>query len=69
MKLNELITQFTIAVSNEEQACLDKLQTLTPLSALSAREQHVVQQLVRKSLVIRVRHNGITGVIANEPSR
>ncbi len=65
MRLNELISGFEIFTSNEEKAMLKHLDNVTYLSSFSEREQVVIEQLIRKSLVIKI---GTTNpkVIANE---
>ncbi len=65
MRLNELISGFEIFTSNEEKAMLKNLDNVTYLSSFSEREQVVIEQLIRKSLVIKI---GTTNpkVIANE---
>ena len=65
MKLNELISEFKIAVTNEERAVLDKMQTLAPLESYEEREQFVIEALIRKSLVSKVVRNNQTMVIKN----
>jgi len=65
MKLNELISEFKIAVTNEERDVLDKMQTLAPLESYEEREQFVIEALIRKSLVSKVVRNSQTMVIKN----
>lgn len=65
MKLNELISSFTIQVSNEENEIYEKIDRATPLSVFSEREQFVIQNLIRKSLVSKVIVNGQTVVVKN----
>lgn len=66
MKLNELIQSFTIQISNEENEIFEKLDNPTPLSAFNEREQFVIQNLIRKSLVSKVVHKGQTLVLKND---
>ena len=54
MKLNELITDFEIWTTNEEQELLNKLDKPVPLSSLSEQDQFRVQSLIRKSLITKV---------------
>lgn len=65
MKLNELISEFKIAVTNEERDVLDKMHTLAPLDSYEEREQFVIEALIRKSLVSKVVRNNLTMVIKN----
>jgi hypothetical protein len=66
MKLNELITEFTIATSNEEKAMLDKMSGVTPIDSFDERERFIIENLIRKSLVSKVRHGNIIMVLVNE---
>lgn len=65
MKLNELISEFKIAVSNEEREVLDNMQSLAPLDSYIEREQAVIEGLIRKSLVSKVVRNNQIMVIKN----
>ena len=66
MKLNELISQFTIAVTNEEQALLGRIEKITPLAAFSEREQFIIENLIRKSLISKVQHKDTVLVVLND---
>jgi hypothetical protein len=65
MKINELLTGFTIFTSREEDAILERLNSMSYLHSFTDREQVIIEGLVRKSLVIKI---GDTNprVIANE---
>ena len=65
MKLNELIKEFTIAMSNEEKDVLESIQVSYSLVHLT-NENSSTENLVRKSLVSKVKQNGYTMVVANE---
>jgi len=66
MKLNDLITQFTIAMTNEEAKLLRSVKGVMPLESFDEREQFVLEGLIRKSLVSKVYNNGNILVVANE---
>ena len=66
MKLNELILDFDIATSNEEKDVLKSIKGAMPIGSFDEREQFVIENLVRKSLVSKVKQNGHTMVVANE---
>jgi hypothetical protein len=66
VKLNELITEFTIATSNEEKEILSKIKGVMHLEVFSEREQFIIEGLIRKSLVSKVYDKGSTLVMANE---
>ena len=68
MKINDLVGEFTIAMSNEESEVLKKLDNPLPLPLHSfpEREQFVIEGLIRKALVSKVRNNNMTLVVANE---
>lgn len=66
MKLNQLIPEFVIYVSNEEAVVRSKCTSLTPITNFTEREQFVLEQLVKKSVVSRVKHNDQWWVLAND---
>lgn len=55
MKLNELIQDFTIATSNEEKQVLEKCKDLQLLSSFNERERFIIENLIRKHLVTKVK--------------
>jgi hypothetical protein len=65
MKINELISNFEIFTTNEEKEVLENLNRLAPLESFSPREQVVIENLIKKSLVSKVVHNNSTLVIKN----
>ena len=65
MRINELVTEFTIQTSNEEKDMLSKLQSVKNLDTFMERDQEVINQLIRKSLVRRMDKDGQTMVVAN----
>ena len=65
MRINELVTEFTIQTSNEEKEVLGKLKSAKNLDTFMERDQEVINQLVRKSLVRKIDRNGSTMVGAN----
>lgn len=69
MKLNELITDFQIFVTNEEQEFLDKFAKGCYTDTLTEREQIVADSLVRKSILTKVRHQGSIWVSIDENFR
>jgi hypothetical protein len=54
MKINELLDNFKIFTSNEEKDLLDKLETVAYLDSFSERDRHIIENLIRKSLVIKI---------------
>lgn len=65
MKINQLLDDFEIWTSIEERALLESIDEPRMLDSLTEREQVIAQQLVRKSLLIRVSHNGLFYVYPN----
>lgn len=65
MKLNELISQFTIAVSNEEARVLDKIKEVASYDSFPEREQFIIDSLIRKSLLSKINNNGKVLVVSN----
>ena len=66
MRLNELVRTIPTWISNEEQQVLDKIKGLEPASIFSEREQQIIENLVRKSLVITVTDKGNTYLYPND---
>ena len=55
MKLNEIITDFTIFTTNEEEVFLKKMpSTSQSYNAFSERQQFILDSLIRKSLVSKI---------------
>lgn len=66
MKLNELITDFTIYLTNEEKSLLETVNGLTPLSKYQEREQIIIDNLIRKSVLTKVIYNNQIMVMTND---
>ena len=65
MKINELLGEFKIYRSREEDAMIERLSSPAYLNSFDERERFIIEGLIRKSLVIKI---GDTNpkVIANE---
>jgi len=65
MKINEILTGFSIYTTRAEDAMLKRLQSVSYLKSFNEHEQFIIEGLIRKSLVIKI---GDTNpkVIANE---
>lgn len=66
MKINELIKDFEIFVTNEEKAVLETIDRPTPLSTYNERDQFIIANLIRKSLITKINNHGSVLVIRNE---
>jgi hypothetical protein len=66
MKINELLGEFRIALSNEEAAVLEKMAPFANLGSYLERDQTVIEGLIRKSLVNKVMRKGEVFVIRND---
>ena len=66
MKINELIQDFHIQRSNEEQEVLDKCTALKSFDSFPERERFILENLIRKALVSKVMQGRTVMVIANE---
>jgi len=65
MKINELISDFEIFVTNEEQSLLGKMSDEQFLETFTEREKVVIENLIRKSLVSKIRQNNSYLVVRN----
>ncbi len=55
MKLNEIISDFTIFTTNEEEVFLKKMPSISQsYSSFSERQQFILDSLIRKSLVSKI---------------
>lgn len=66
MKINELIHGFEIFKSNEEKEVLEKIQGTKPIEVYTEREQVVIENLIRKSLVRKIARNNEVLISRNE---
>ena len=66
MKVNEILTSFTIYTNNEESAFLDSLSDETILlSRFNEHDQEILNNLIRKSLVMKIVENGQVSIRKN----
>ena len=65
MKINELIIKNTYK-TNEEKQLLASIDEPRPLGAFPEREQTIINNLIRKSIITKVQHNGTIMVIRND---
>lgn len=66
MKINELISTFSIYTSREEAELLERITQPAMLRSYSERDQFIINNLIRKSLVSKVVHNDDIIVVPNE---
>ena len=67
MKINELIQSFEIYKTNEETELLGKMDANPlPLSSYTEREQVIIDNMVKKSLVSKVRNKDLYLVMRND---
>lgn len=66
MKVSEILTDFSIWMSNDERRVLEQLSVSRPLDSFAEYDQFIIEALIRKSLVIKI-GDKFPKVIANEP--
>jgi len=66
MRINELIGSFEIYTTNEEKSVLEQISRPLPLDSFEERQQVVIQNLIRKSLISRLSNNGHVYVMKND---
>ena len=67
MKINELLGEFNIQRTNEEQKVLDRCSSeAIPMYNFSERDRFILEALIRKALVSKIVKDGNILVIANE---
>jgi hypothetical protein len=57
MKIDDVLKNFKIFVTNEEKTILNKMDGVSPIEVYTERERFIIENLVRKSLVSKVSHN------------
>jgi hypothetical protein len=65
MKFNELISHFEIQTSNEEAELLDKIEDVMIPEQFTEREQTVIENLIRKSLITKIVENDKVYLVKN----
>jgi hypothetical protein len=65
MKINELLGEFKIWTTREEEAILERLKSVVHLNSFDEHERFIIEGLIRKSLVIKIGDRD-PKVIANE---
>lgn len=65
MKINELVGEFSVFTTIEEDRVLKELTYARALDSFSERDQFTIEGLIRKSLVIKIGDRN-PRVIANE---
>lgn len=66
MKIKNLIPDFDIILTNEEKGVLGKMSGIMVPEQFTEREKFVIENMIRKSVVTRVRHKGKTYLVQNE---
>jgi len=67
MKVNELIDSFEIFTTNEEKELLGKVDAKPhPLSSYTQREQVIIDNMIKKSLISKIYNNGLYLVMRND---
>lgn len=66
MKLNELITDFSIYLTNEEKSLLENINGLIPLSTFQERDQVIINSMIRKSVISKIIYNNQVMVMPND---
>lgn len=64
MKINELVK--SIYMTNEEKNLLETFDQPQPLSVFTERDQVIINNLIRKSIISKVQHNGTVMVMRND---
>ena len=65
MKLNDLISHFEIQTTNEEAELLDKIEDVMIPEQFTEREQTVIENLIRKSLITKIVEDGKVYLVKN----
>jgi len=66
MKLNEIITDFEIYLTNEEIELLPELSEPRIALDFTERQQTIIENLIRKNVVSKIVYQGNSYVVKNE---
>lgn len=66
MKTHDLFQDLTVALTNEEADLLEKIVKPTIITSMKERDQVVIENLIKKSVLIKVKHNNNYWVVPNE---
>lgn len=69
MKIRDVLENFVIHISNEEKALLDRLNGPRAFEDFSEREQFILENLIRKSLVTKIKNGGSYSVTRNKTNQ
>jgi len=61
-----LLDELKIYTSNEEDSVLEKIQQAHSIETFNARDRFVIENLIRKSLVIKIPYQNSYLVVKNE---
>ena len=64
MKIHQLVKD--IYMTNEEKDLLETFDSARPLGSFPEREQTIINNLIRKSIISKVQHNGTIMVVRND---
>lgn len=66
MKIQEFKPGIDIYLSNEEKTVLDSIKDGSPLAAYPERQRVVIENLVKKDLVTKIKRNSLDYVVRND---
>ena len=66
MRIKEVLKKFEIYMTNEEREVFNKIKHIRPMEAYSERDRFVIENLIRKSLVSKVKHQNVYMVVKND---
>jgi len=66
MKLNDLVGEFGIYTTGEEQTLLDQFEGPALLAQFDQRQSFIIEGLIKKSLISKVNVNGQVYLVKNE---
>jgi len=66
IELEETVFDLRMYLSNEEKQVLDRVEGIMPIESYTERDRVIIENLIRKSLVIKVPRQGSYVVLKNE---
>jgi hypothetical protein len=66
MRIKEISDGTRIALSNEEKSVLDSIRDFSFMEAFNEREQYIIDNLIKKSLVLKIPRNNKAVLVKND---
>ena len=66
MRIKEISDGTRIAISNEEKSVLDSIRDFSFMETFNEREQYIIENLIKKSLIVKIPRNNKAVLVKND---